>query len=110
MIQLFTYGSLQNEEIQDNLFGRLLKGTREKLIGYVLKRILIEEEFGLIEYPIIIETKNENDYIDGIVYEITDKELYQTDLYEGIHYKRVEVQLVSGQKAWAYSTQDLTNY
>ena len=103
MKKLFTYGSLQHEDVQENLFGRALKGTPEKLIGYALKKIQIEEEFGIVHYPVIVETKNEEDFIDGIVYEVTDKELNQTDLYEGMHYKRVEVHLHSNQKAWAYS-------
>ena len=103
MKKLFTYGSLQHEDVQENLFGRALKGTPEKLIGYALRNIQIEEEFGIVHYPVIVETKNEEDFIDGIVYEVTDKELNQTDLYEGMHYKRVEVHLHSNQKAWAYS-------
>jgi gamma-glutamylcyclotransferase (GGCT)/AIG2-like uncharacterized protein YtfP len=103
MKKLFTYGSLQHEDVQENLFGRALKGTPEKLIGYALKKIQIEEEFGIVHYPVIVETKNEEDFIDGIVYEVTDKELNQTDLYEGMHYKRVEVHLHSNQIAWAYS-------
>ena len=103
MKKLFTYGSLQHSDVQENLFGRSLKGTPEKLIGYVLRNIQIEEEFGIVHYPVIVETKNEADFIDGIVYEVTDKELNQTDLYEGMHYKRVEVHLHSNQKAWAYS-------
>ena len=103
MKKLFTYGSLQHDDVQENLFGRALKGTPEKLIGYALRNIQIEEEFGIVHYPVIVETKNEADFIDGIVYEVTDKELNQTDLYEGMHYKRVEVHLHSNQKAWAYS-------
>lgn len=103
MKKLFTYGSLQNEDVQENLFGRALKGTPEKLIGYALRNIQIEEEFGIVHYPVIVETKDEADFIEGIVYEVTDKELNQTDLYEGMHYKRVEVHLHSNQKVWAYS-------
>ena len=99
MIKLFTYGTLQHDDVQENLFGRTLQGTPEKLIGYVLKRIQIEEEFGIVHYPVIVETKNQEDFIDGIVYEVTEKELNQADLYEGMHYKRVEVQLHSNQKA-----------
>jgi len=103
MEKLFAYGSLQNEDIQKDLFGRILEGTPEKLIGYIVKKIQIEEEFGLVYYPIITETNNPEDTINGIVYAITTKELHQSDLYEGLHYKRVEVQLQSKQKAWAYS-------
>ena len=103
MEKLFAYGSLQNEDIQKDLFGRILEGTPEKLIGYIVKKIQIEEEFGLVYYPIITETNKPEDTINGIVYAITAKELHQSDLYEGLHYKRVEVQLQSKQKAWAYS-------
>ncbi|WP_144893636.1 MULTISPECIES: gamma-glutamylcyclotransferase family protein [Flavobacterium] len=103
MEKLFAYGSLQNEDIQKDLFGRILEGTPETLIGYVVKQIQIEEEFGIVNYPIITQTENQENTINGMVYEISTKELHQSDLYEGLHYKRVEVQLQSKQKAWAYS-------
>ena len=103
MQKLFTYGSLQHQDVQEDLFGRILKGTAETLIGYIVKYIQIEEEFGLIDYPIIVETKNPENTIQGIVYEVSTTELRQADRYEGKHYKRVEVLLQSNQKAWAYS-------
>lgn len=103
MIKLFTYGTLQQTDIQEELFGRRLVGTPEKLVGYALEEIQIEEEFGLIDYEILVETGNATDTINGIVYEVTQKELNQADLYEGMNYKRVEVHLQSDQKAWAYS-------
>ena len=103
MIKLFTYGTLQHEDIQENLFGRMLQGTPEILIGYALKKINIEEEFGIVAYDILVETGNPEDTINGIIYEITTKELHQADLYEGFHYKRVEVNLQTNEKAWAYS-------
>lgn len=104
MQKLFTYGTLQNEDIQENLFGRILQGTPEILIGYKLNEIQIEEEFGLMQYPIITETNKPEDTISGIVYEITTNDLHQADLYEGLHYKRVEVHLQSNEIVWAYST------
>jgi len=103
MKKLFSYGTLQHDDIQENIFGRILQGTPETLVGYALKKNQIEEEFGLIHYPIIVETHNPEDTINGIVYDITTKELHQADLYEGLHYKRVEVHLQSNQIAWAYS-------
>ncbi|MEC5167369.1 gamma-glutamylcyclotransferase (GGCT)/AIG2-like uncharacterized protein YtfP [Flavobacterium sp. PL11] len=103
MEKLFAYASLKNEDHQKDLFGRILAGTPETLVGYILKEIEIEEEFGLAQYPIITETHKPEDTISGIVYEVTKQELHQVDLYEGVHYKRVEVQLQSSQKAWAYS-------
>ena len=103
MEKLFAYGSLQNEDIQKDLFGRILVGTPETLIGYIVKDIQIEEEFGIVHYPIITETQKQQDTINGMVYSVSSQELRQTDLYEGLHYRRVEVQLQSDQKAWAYS-------
>lgn len=103
MINLFTYGTLQQTDVQDDLFGRRLVGTPETLIGYALQEIQIEEEFGLVEYDILVETGNPEDTINGIVYLVTTTELNQADLYEGMNYKRVEVHLQSDQKAWAYS-------
>ena len=103
MEKLFAYGSLQNEDIQKDLFGRILDGTPETLIGYIVKEIQIEEEFGIFHYPIITETQKPEDTINGMVYSVSQQELRQTDLYEGLHYRRVEVQLQSNQKAWAYS-------
>jgi gamma-glutamylcyclotransferase (GGCT)/AIG2-like uncharacterized protein YtfP len=103
MQKLFAYGTLQHEDVQQDLFGRILEGTPEILVGYELNEIQIEEEFGIVHYPIIMETENSNDTITGTLYEITQTELRQADLYEGLHYKRVEVHLQSNQSAWAYS-------
>ncbi|TRX38290.1 gamma-glutamylcyclotransferase family protein [Flavobacterium restrictum] len=103
MQKLFTYGTLQNEDIQENIFGRILQGTPETLIGYVLNEIQIEEEFGITHYPIIVETNDPNDTISGILYEITSNDLRQADLYEGLHYKRIEVHLQSNDIVWVYS-------
>ena len=61
MIKLFTYGTLQHTDIQEDLFGRRLVGTPETLVGYALQEIQIEEEFGVIQYPIITATQNPED-------------------------------------------------
>lgn len=103
MQKLFAYGTLQEEEIQQDLFGRILEGISETLVGYELNEIQIEEEFGLVQYPVIMETGNSNDTITGVLYDVTMKELHQADLYEGKHYKRIEVHLQSNQNVWAYS-------
>jgi gamma-glutamylcyclotransferase (GGCT)/AIG2-like uncharacterized protein YtfP len=103
MQKLFSYGTLQDTDVQENLFGRILQGTPEILIGYELSEIQIEEEFGLVHYPIIMETEDSNDTISGILYQVSMNDLHQADLYEGKHYKRIEVQLQSSQKAWAYT-------
>jgi len=102
MEKLFAYGTLKDKTIQENIFGRTLKGVPDRLIGYVINYIEIEEEFGLEKYPIIVATNNPEDIVNGVVYDISEKDVYLADTYEGLHYKRIEVTLESLQTAWAY--------
>lgn len=37
MENLFAYGSLMEEEVQKTVFGRILQGIPEKLLGYEVK-------------------------------------------------------------------------
>lgn len=103
MENLFAYGSLREEEVQKTVFGRILKGVPEKLTGYAVKQIEIEEEFGIETYPIIVPSEDNEDAIHGIVYELTLEELTLSDTYEGNSYTRIEVPLPSKQIVWAYS-------
>ncbi len=103
MENLFAYGTLKDKEIQETIFGRVLSGTPGKLVGYAIKEIQIEEEFGVIGYPIITETKNHADTISGIVFKLSPLEIQLADTYEGIHYRRIQVQLHSNETVWVYS-------
>ena len=97
MTRLFTYGTLQEEKIQSQLYGRILKGEKDCLFGYVL---LEQKIYG--HYPVIQPTSFETDVICGMAYEISEQELYKTDVYEGECYKRKKVTLQSGNSAWVY--------
>ncbi|EIA08444.1 gamma-glutamylcyclotransferase family protein [Flavobacterium frigoris] len=103
MEKLFAYGNLREEDIQETVFGRLLTGIPETLMGYAVKQIKIEEEYGIESYPIIESTENKQDTISGMVYEVSVEELQLADRYEGKHYKRIQVQLKSNQAAWAFT-------
>ena len=103
MEQLFAYGTLKEKDIQETIFGRILKGTPETLVGYVINQIHIEEEFGVAQYPIITPTHNPEDTISGMLYDLTEAQLQLADTYEGLYYKRIQVQLQSEQTAWVYS-------
>lgn len=103
MENLFAYGSLNDREVQENIFGRVLTGTPDILVGYVVKKIEIEEEFGLVSYPIITATENPDDIINGFRYELSEILIQQADNYEGIHYKRLKVELQSKNLAWTYT-------
>ena len=94
---LFSYGSLQQQEVQLSLYKRVLKGSEDQLKGFKLTEELLYDQ-----YPIIIETKDNTDLISGFVFEITLEELKFTDEYEGEHYRRIQVKLESGREAWCY--------
>jgi len=107
MENLFSYGTLQLESVQLSTFGRKLEGYADCLVGYNLAFIkIVDEEVvassGMTEHPVIHYTNNMNDVIHGTVFSITQQELYQADEYEAADYKRIEVTLKSGQKAWVY--------
>ena len=107
MENLFSYGTLQIENVQLDTFGRLLAGSADSLSGYKKEMVKIEDEkvvatSGEAYHPIITFTDNPNDEIAGTVFEITPEELKQADEYEVDSYKRISVQLKSGKKAWVY--------
>lgn len=103
MAKLFAYGTLKEKDVQENIFGRSLTGTPETLLGYSVQTIQIEEEFGVETYPIITPTNDLSDSIEGVVFELSQRDLELADTYEGKYYRRIEVQLQSKTKVWVYS-------
>lgn len=104
---LFSYGTLQKAKVQQELFGRSLKGTRDILTGYALSTIEIKDASVLekSEQPyhlIAVPSSDHTAAIEGTVYTITTDELHQADLYETEDYKRVKAMLQSGKEAWVY--------
>ena len=105
MENLFSYGTLRNEVVQKDLFGRSLKGHRDRLIGYKLKNIDIEDEgfTGDKKQKTIVHTNDKNNIVEGEVFEVTEEELLIADKYEPMEYKRIMVRLDSGKEAWIYT-------
>ncbi len=104
---LFSYGTLQKEKVQIELFGRLLDGTKDILTGYKLSSIEIKDESFLAKgeqkYQLrAIPSKDNTDIIEGMVFEISEAELRLADKYEPDNYQRVKVLLQSGAEAWIY--------
>ncbi|MGY4919479.1 gamma-glutamylcyclotransferase family protein [Streptomyces sp. 900116325] len=104
---LFTYGTLQMREVQLARFGRLLQGRRDALPGYRTTELQITDPdviavSGTDRHLLVIPSDDPADSVEGVVLELTDKELAAADDYEVDDYARVEVTLVSGTKAWAY--------
>lgn len=100
---LFSYGTLQIEEVQLSTFGRKLKGEPDNLPGYRQTRLENKDSDGADYYLNAEFTGRESDSVDGTRFQVTRKELEQSDVYEATaDYKRVRVQLKSGTQAWVY--------
>ena len=105
---LFSYGTLQKDKVQLDLFGRLLDGAKDILQGYKLSPIEIKDEKFLAKGEekfqlTVIATNNKNDSIEGSVLELSEEELLLADKYEPRNYKRIKVMLQSGKEAWIYA-------
>jgi len=94
---LFTYGTLQKENIQLTVFSRTLSGFNDTLFGYKLSD---EKVVGV--YPVMQSSKEPSDFVNGRVYMCSNEEILEVDKYEGPAYKRIKVVLNSGKSAWAY--------
>jgi len=95
--QLFTYGTLQNEEVQQSIFRRKLVGDFDALPGYQLATELVAGR-----YPLIERGQDDMTKVRGMVFEVSGDELRMADAYEGGAYKRIKVTLDSGKTAWVF--------
>ena len=97
---LFSYGTLQKENVQLDLFGRLLNGAKDVLPGYKLLSIRLKGDghYNLIAIP----STDNTDGVKGTVFKISPDELRISDKYEPEEYKRVKLVLQSGREAWVY--------
>jgi gamma-glutamylcyclotransferase (GGCT)/AIG2-like uncharacterized protein YtfP len=103
---LFSYGTLQEDEVQLELFGRRLAGSKDVLKGYKTAPIEIRDELFDIQvgqqYLIAVPSTDENDTVDGTALEVSEAEILRADRYEPKEYRRVSVRLESGKRAWVY--------
>lgn len=104
---LFSYGTLQLEEVQLETFGRKLDSSPDALQGYKLVTVTItDEDFvtksGTANHRNLQFTGNASDVVEGVVLKVTRKELEQADDYEPDGYGRVRAQLRSGADTWVF--------
>ncbi len=104
---LFSYGTLQQEDVQRATFGRLLSGKADELVGYEQSMVRIDDDAvvaasGKTHHPIVRPSGRPDSRVPGTVFEITDDELAHADRYEVDAYRRVAAALASGRTAWVY--------
>jgi hypothetical protein len=94
MPKLFSYGTLQQEDVQLATFGRRLTGASDALVGYRPSTVAIDDPevvrtSGKTHHPIVAFTGQGEDRMAGAVFEISDAELAHADAYEVAAYVRV---------------------
>lgn len=105
---LFSYGSLQQENVQLSTFGRRLDGFHDELVGFELSAITINQPqlvaiSGKSQHVTLRSNGNNASRVSGMVFEITAAELVAADEYERLaSYERITVTLASGKQAWVY--------
>jgi hypothetical protein len=102
---LFSYGTLQQPEVQLATFGRELAGQRDAIVGFELDYVTITDPHviatsGSDRHPILRPTERADAHVDGMVFAITEAELAAADAYKVDDYRRISVPLRSGSTAW----------
>jgi gamma-glutamylcyclotransferase (GGCT)/AIG2-like uncharacterized protein YtfP len=105
---VFSYGTLQEADVQQSIYGRALQARRDELKGAESRIVTLSDPLavattGRARHTNLEFTSGSDSKVSGSVLEMTDADLAKTDSYELLAgYKRIEVVLVSGTKAWAY--------
>jgi len=104
---LFSYGTLQERDVQLATFGRLLEGQRDHLVGFELSDVEIDPKvastIGRTHHANLIFSGRSDSRVNGTLFDITEAELAAADVYEKkSSYKRVPEKLASGRLAWIY--------
>ncbi len=99
MPRVFSYGSLQQPQVQVATFGRVLEGSSDHLAGF--ERISLRR--GDKQLASLVRSGNAQSQVDGMVFEISESDLAIADVYEATDaYSRIPVVLGSGMQAWVY--------
>ena len=105
---LFSYGTLQRDDVQLSTYGRRLKGWQDELVGFTASTVAIADaamvaKLGTSHHNNLLFNQRDDSRVAGTVFEVTDAELIATDGYEApFFYKRRTATLASGPTAWVY--------
>ena len=105
---LFSYGTLQESAVQLELFGRLLKGEPDELVGFERGSLVVDDpafvtKSGKAEHAVVTFTGKSKNRVCGMVFELSGAEIEAADRYEPAGYERIKTTLLSGREAWVYA-------
>ena len=105
---IFSYGTLQENDVQLATFGRLLTGQQDELVGFEQSLVEIEDPreraaTGRTHHADALFNGDATSRVSGVAFEISDAELVAVDGYEKpAGYERISTTLASGREAWVY--------
>lgn len=105
---IFSYGTLQREDVQLAAFGRRLRGDRDELPGFEPSTVNIDDPqvaaaLGRTHHANVTFNGDRDSRVAGTVFEITERELASADRFEApFAYRRIAARLASGRDAWVY--------
>lgn len=106
MEKIFSYGTLQQKDVQNELLGRSLQGTPFTITGFAIKDIVIQDQAvidlsGKRIHPGLVKTGQPTDQVSGTLFMVTPQELQAMDHYEVSDYQRLSV-IDGDQTFWVY--------
>jgi hypothetical protein len=104
-IPLFSYGTLQQDEVQLANYGQLIDGEPDALRGYELAPLLIADPHvvavsGKSVHMVARPSGDPTARVIGTLLYLTQAEFEASDAYEDKSYTRIEVTLESGRSAF----------
>lgn len=105
-VTLFSYGTLQQPDVQDSVLGRRPAGWTDYLDGYRLTWITVTDPdvirlSGTETHPILVADPSAS--VEGTAWSLHGHDITATDAYEVADYIRIFVPLRSGEHAWVYT-------
>ena len=87
MAQLFSYGTLRLPSVQQTVFGRLVDGVPDAIIGYDLGEVVITDPdviaaSGSSVHPMLIPSEEVTAEVEGTVFDLNDGGIASADRYE----------------------------
>lgn len=95
MIRVFSYGTLQDPNVQKILTNRFWRGFPAQIKGWKVIELYLTSG----TYPCLIPGV---DLIDGFVFELTEDELLLVDAYEGESYQRILSHTIDNLEIYLY--------
>jgi predicted acetyltransferase len=105
---LFSYGSLQDADVQRSTFGRPLDGEHDELPGFEPSLVTIDDPAqaaasGKTHHANVRFNGRTDSRVSGTVFEVTAADLAAADEFErAAAYTRITAMLASGKHAWVY--------